>query len=60
MLADNYASITTQDFKPYKLNTGLEELPVKLSDPNSAFTQNAFNQNQRPVDVYFFKKYIIV
>lgn len=33
------------------LNTGFEELPVKLSDPNSAFTQNAYNHNPRPIDV---------
>ncbi|RNA37791.1 phosphatase 1 regulatory subunit 32-like [Brachionus plicatilis] len=51
MLADNYVTITAHEFKPYKLNTGLEELPVKLADPNSAFTQNAYNHNPRPVDV---------
>lgn len=55
MLADNYETITKHDFQPYKNNTGLEELPVKVADMNSAFTQT-YNHNPRPIEVLILLK----
>lgn len=51
MLKDNYNTTTHDEFKPYKLNDGLEELPVQVADQTSAFTQHAYNHNPRPAEV---------
>ena len=55
MLADNYETITKHDYQSYKNNTGLEELPVKVADLKSAYTQPAYNHNPRPVEVEILK-----
>jgi hypothetical protein len=50
MLEDNYETITQKSFKAYRLNDGNEELPVKVSDQNTAFTYKT-NHNPREKEV---------
>jgi hypothetical protein len=52
MLADNYKTITTVDYQAAQLPNGFEELPVRVQDQRTAFTQGAYNHNPRLEQVY--------
>lgn len=52
---NNYNTITHIHFQPYKLNDGTEELPVRVTDLTSAYTQTAYNHNPLPREVCTFK-----
>jgi hypothetical protein len=44
-----------RQFRPFALNNGNEDLPVKVVDQNSAFTKYIKVHNARPADVFIFK-----
>jgi hypothetical protein len=50
-LTNNYNTITHTQYQPYRVLDGLEELPAKVSDHTSAFTQTAYNHNTLEKDV---------